>query len=358
MKSRTWLMLVAVIFGSVAAAETATAPASAPEAQEVSDGVWLIPGRMLPNRQPDGNSVIVDVPQGLVVIDTGRHPWHREAIQSLALTQKRDIVAIVNTHWHLDHVSGNPALRAAFPELHVYASDSIDGALSGFLAKSARSAAAYLDDPQVAAEMREDIRGDLATIQHGDALKPDIVIATSGPVSLGGRIFRVNLAQDAATSGDVWLYDEQARVAVLGDLVTLPAPFLDTACPDGWQRALDQVAGTDFELAIPGHGAVMSRGQFLAYRGAFDAFIECSNSTRPQEECSSGWAESVQPLLADDPLERQRARQFARYYVEMLRAHGGRSEHCMSPPDAQIRRAKGSQDAEMDSPGETPPGLP
>lgn len=75
----------------------------------------------------------------------------------------------------------------------------------------------------------------------------------SGTMTLGGRPLRINLARDAATAGDVWLYDEKTRVAVLGDLVTLPAPFLDTACPEGWKVALRQVADTPFEMAIPGH---------------------------------------------------------------------------------------------------------
>jgi len=26
---------------------------------------------------------------------------------------------------------------------------------------------------------------------------------------------------------------------IAGDLVTLPVPFLDTACPNGWRKALD-----------------------------------------------------------------------------------------------------------------------
>lgn len=334
MKHRKWTGLVAAALATVATAGADVVPTSAPTAREVAPRVWMIPGGMRPGRQPDGNSVIFEAPAGLVVVDTGRHAWHRDAILELARTRRQDIVAVVNTHWHLDHVSGNPALRAAYPELAVHASDSIDGALPGFLARSASSAAAYLDDPQVAEEMREDIRGDLATIGNGAALRPDVVIAASGPMSLGGRMLSINLAADAATSGDVWLYDERTRVAALGDLVTLPAPFLDTACPDGWRIALDQVAATDFELAIPGHGPAMNRAQFLIYLEAFGAFIACSNSDRSQDECAGNWAESVQPLLGDDPMERQRARDFAAYYVEMLRAHGGRSEYCESEPDA------------------------
>ncbi len=269
--------MAALGVAAVVLAETSLV--EAPDPQSVASGVWLIPGGIRPNRQPDGNSVVFEAPEGLVVIDTGRHAWHREAILSLARAQRKDVVAIVNTHWHLDHVSGNPDLRAAYPQVRVHASSAIDGALTGFLPASAADSAAYLDDPKIPEETREDIRADLLTIQNGGALKPDVVIAASGTTALGGLALRISLVPDAVTAGDVWIYDSARRVAVLGDLVTLPAPFLDTACPQGWKAALDAVAATPFEVAIPGHGAPMSRAQFLLYQAAFEAFIDCSGST-------------------------------------------------------------------------------
>lgn len=305
---------------------------AAPAPLEVAPGVWLVPGGILPDRQPDGNTVVFAAPDGLVVVDTGRHSRQREAILSLALARQSPIVAIVNTHWHLDHVSGNPGLRAAYPGLRAYASDAIDGALTDFFPASVKESAAYLDDPQIPQATRDDIRGDLLTIRNGTALKPDQVIAASGTMKLGGRALRINLAPNAATAGDVWLYDPHSRVAALGDLVTVPAPFLDTACPDGWKVALSQVAATPFEQAIPGHGNVMTRAQFLLYQGAFDAFIACSNSASSPDDCASAWTDSVSTLLADDPVEKRRARGMAAYYVDMLRANGGRSKYCRSSP--------------------------
>jgi glyoxylase-like metal-dependent hydrolase (beta-lactamase superfamily II) len=319
-------------FGIAAATPAAPAPVAAPEPQEVAPGLWMIPGGIRPNRQPDGNSVIFAAPDGLIVVDTGRHAWHREAILSLAREQKRDIVAIVNTHWHLDHVSGNQDLRAAYPALRVYSSSAIEGALAGFLRSSAADSAAYLDDPKIPEETREDIRADLLTIQNGAALKPDVVISAPGTTTFGGLALRVSLVPDAVTVGDVWLYDPKRRVAVLGDLVTLPAPFLDTACPQGWEAALDEVAATPFETAIPGHGAPMTRAQFLLYQAAFEAFIDCSGSTVAGDDCAARWADSIRPLLGDDPLEHERARGMAAYYVDLLRANGGRSKHCAAAP--------------------------
>jgi glyoxylase-like metal-dependent hydrolase (beta-lactamase superfamily II) len=325
------VIAVATLPGARAAADAMTAPA----AQEVARGVWMIPGGIPPGRQPDGNSVAFETPVGWVVVDTGRHRWHREAIASLAHARAKPIVAIVNTHWHLDHVSGNPELRVAYPGLRVYASDAIDGALGGFLAASARDAAGYLADPQIPESMREDIRADVHTIEQGAALKPDVVIERSGAMTIGGRAFHVHLARQAVTAGDVWLYDEAARLAVLGDLVTLPVPFLDTACPAGWLDALREVVAVPFEVAVPGHGMPMTRAEVDRYRLVLDAFIACARSERPAVDCSALWADGVESLLAGVAAEKLRARRLAEYYVGVLRANGGRSPYCETLPAAQ-----------------------
>ena len=76
-------------------------------------GVTVIAGGFEPGLQPDGNTAVFDTPQGLVVFDTGRHPEHTAKILDLAKSLDRPILAVVNSHWHLDHVSGNAALRAA-----------------------------------------------------------------------------------------------------------------------------------------------------------------------------------------------------------------------------------------------------
>jgi glyoxylase-like metal-dependent hydrolase (beta-lactamase superfamily II) len=325
---------IAIVVMTLSAASmgwAAPSPIPSPIPVEVARGVWIVQGSMIPNREPDGNSVIFEIPQGLLVMDTGRHDWHRQAILTLARNQRKSIVAIVNSHWHLDHVSGNQALRVEFPGLHVYASDAIDRALLGFLASSAKEAAGYLNDSTIPEDMRADIRADLLTIRSGALLRPDVVITTSGAMKIGGHVFNINLAPNAATSGDVWIYDKQSGIAALGDLVTLPAPFLDTACPDGWKAALAQAAATRFQLAIPGHGAPMTREQFSLYRRAFESFIDCSNSSRPTEECGTSWAYAVQPLLPADPSELRRAKGIAAYYVDLLRANGGRSQYCEAP---------------------------
>ena len=300
-----------------------------PQAQRVVPGVWLIPGGILAKRQPDGNTVVFEAPQGLVVMDTGRHPWHRQAILDFAAARHRPVVAIVNSHWHLDHVSGDPALKAAYPAARIYGSRAIDDALTGFLPKSAADAQPYLDSGKLPPETVEDLRADMATIKAGQALRPDVVIEASEVRKLAGRRLQVNLAPHAATAGDVWVYDPKTRVAAVGDLVTLPAPFLDTACAVGWSAALGQVWATPFKTLIPGHGPVMDRAQFAVYRQAFDALVDCAASTAGKTDCAAAWTAAVTPLLGADPVEPKRAQGMTEYYVaDVLRANGGKSPYC------------------------------
>ena len=324
------LAALAMLFALAAAPALAQAPRE--EVAPVAPGVWLIASAFPPHRQPDGTTVIFRAPRGLVVMDTGRHVWRRQTILDFAKAQRRPIVAIVNSHWHLDHVSGDLALKAAYPGAKLYASQAIDEALTGFLAESAASARPYLAPGKLPLETQEDIRGDIATIAEGAALKPDVPITSSGVRSLGGLTMVVQLAPDAATAGDVWIYDPRTKVAAVGDLVTLPAPFLDTACPAGWSAALDQVAATPFATLIPGHGAPMTRAQFDIYRSAFHDVVACAASSRDKADCAAAWTQAVTPLMADDPALARRAQGMTEYYVaDVLRAHGGRSAYCATP---------------------------
>ena len=101
-----------------------------------------------------------------------------------------------------------------------------------------------------------------------------------------------------------------------GDLVTLPVPFLDTACPSGWSAALGRLLAVDFERAIPGHGPVMTRTQLEAYRLAFDGLLACAATTRPVGECADAWIAGLGDLLP--AAEHAFTRQLLDYYVGPL----------------------------------------
>jgi len=283
---------------------------------------WLIFGRVGGAQQPDGNSIVMTGPKGAVVFDTGRHKAQSDAIEQLLRETNKPLVAIVNSHWHLDHVSGNPRLKAVYPGVQVWASNAINEALTGFLKRGADDDRAAIAENKEPAAQLDERRIDLATVEAGDRLKPDHVVTGTRMVTLAGRRFELHLARRAATEGDVWLYDSAHKRAVVGDLVTFPAPFLDTACPKGWKAALADVAATPFTSLIPGHGPVMDRAAFAAWRGAFSAFVDCSEGDAALETCTAGWAAYARTVdLAGAGIDGRDAAAYADYYAGLLRSH-------------------------------------
>jgi glyoxylase-like metal-dependent hydrolase (beta-lactamase superfamily II) len=277
--------------------------------------------------------VIFDAPGGLVVVDTGRHPWHSDAILAYAEQRRRPITAIVNTHWHLDHSSGNRRLTARYPNAPLFTSSAVDRALApeGFLARSLVSARTRAADPTHTGVQREETEKSIATMEAAESLRADVALDSSSRRRIGGRRFDVHVAGGAVTDADVWLYDRRTRVAVIGDLVTMPGPFFETACPNQWRAALDAVWAAPFRIAIPGHGEPMTRDQFGAYRSAFNTFMDCVMTDAEVDACATVWADGVASLTGDNlNLTRQNAFDTAQYYVSFLRRNGGKSRDCLS----------------------------
>lgn len=271
----------------------------------VAPRVMLIPGSFAAGQQPDGNTVVFRGERGLVVVDTGRHASHTRKIVDLAHELKTPVTAVVNTHWHLDHIGGNAMLRREYPRVQIYASGALAEARKGFLANYAKQL-----EEMIAKKPDDTLNTELKLVRNAEALAPDVVIEKSQPMTLAGHRLDVHLERNAVTAGDVWLYEPATRVLVAGDLVTLPAPFLDTACPTRWSKALDGLAAVDFETLIPGHGAPMTRAQFERYRTAFNNLIDCREM---EQTCVELWLRDAKPLLKNEDAERVRG--IVHYYI-------------------------------------------
>jgi glyoxylase-like metal-dependent hydrolase (beta-lactamase superfamily II) len=320
-------MLAPEFLAWIVAAAAATA---APPPQDIAPGVTLIPGAILPERGPDGNTVIFEAPEGLVVVDTGRHAWHSDAILAFAKSRNQPVIAILNTHWHLDHSSGNGRVKTLHRQARMYTTDAIDRVLAegGFLARNFASSRALLDNPKVSDIQKEEVRLFMTTMADSRVLRPDVVIAGSGERALAGRRLDLRVTEGAVTDADIWLFDRASGVAVLGDLVTFPSPFFETACPAAWRKSLDEVWATPFRIAVPGHGALMDRAQFDAYRGAFNRYLDCVEGNAAPAQCAATWTDGVSRFFGADEKARKEALGYAEYYVGLLRGNGGKSADC------------------------------
>lgn len=274
----------------------------------------FVAGSVPADKGPDGNSIFLDAPAGLILVDTGRHPAHSEKLLAYAKERGRPIAAIVNTHWHLDHSTGNYDIRQAYPAAQVYATTAIEGALKGFLGRNREQADKILADPKAPPERKAEILRGRSVIDNPDRLRPTIPVTASGPMRIAGRKLDVHVAPFAATEADLWLYVPDERLAIVGDLVVDIVPFMDTACPDGWKKALADVEATPFVTLIPGHGSPMDRAQFLSWKRAFDGFVDCGRSTRPKVECVAGWKRDAAPFI--DPAHAEYVTEAAAYYID------------------------------------------
>ena len=263
-------------------------------ALHVAPDIDLIPGRFTPGSQPDGNTIVLRGAKGLIVVDTGRHADHTQQIVDYAHAAKLPVVAIINTHWHLDHIGGNALLRREFPGVRVYASGALADARKGFLANYRKQL-----EEMVAKSGEQSFKDEIALIDSGDALMPDVIIDKSGKRDIAGRKLEIGFEKDSVTAGDVWIFDPKTRVLITGDLITLPVPLLDTACPQNWRASLDRLSKLNFDVVIPGHGAPMHRADFETYRAAYTHFVSCTDA---KEKCIDGWLSDAAPLLEkEDP---------------------------------------------------------
>lgn len=292
---------------------------AAPE--RIADGVYLQRGGFEPGRQPDGNSVLLRGNEGWVLIDSGRHAAHTQALLDFA----SPIKAAINTHWHLDHLGGNALLRRAQPGLVVWASPAVDEALKGWLANSREQMQGLVKDERVPESAKAQMRIDLALLDEPRALAPDRHIGGTMTLNLAGRALRVG-RETAVSGGDVWVLDEASGTLALGDLVTLPVPFLDTACADDWPAALQRMEAMPFERVVPGHGPVLSRSELGRYREALSGLLACAATDKPVADCASAWLDTLGSLVVE--ADKPRAIGMLGYYFKQHLRNPQRQRFC------------------------------
>ncbi len=130
-----------------------------------------------------------------------------------------------------------------------------------------------------------------------------------------------------ATSGSTI---PKTKLAIVGDLVVDIVPFMDTACPDGWLKALDEIERTPFMTLIPGHGPVMNRRDFGQWKTAFAEFVDLRPVDRRRDRIASPAGKRVRRGSSTMRIATMSAKPPSYYITTRLR----------SSPDEQQRYCK------------------
>jgi alkyl sulfatase BDS1-like metallo-beta-lactamase superfamily hydrolase len=264
----------------------AVAPASAPAAIELGDGIWLSPGM--------SNAYLVLTDEGRVVVNTGmwfEAPTHRRNFDAVSDAPVRYIVL---TQSHTDHIGGVELFTEPGTQLVAQAANAAcqadDLRIHGFrIRRSLPFFAAVMGRPGF-------VRGDDVEVPRpAKVVHPDVLVDDAFSFTLGGRRFELLSVPGGETTDSlaVWLPDE--RIALVGNtfsalfghfpnLVTMRGDRMRDATR--FVAAVQRVLDLDAETLLLGHhgpvrGAGLVRSELERLRDAVqwvhDATVDAMN---------------------------------------------------------------------------------
>ncbi|MDA8561028.1 MBL fold metallo-hydrolase [Nitrospinae bacterium] len=185
----------------------------------------------------DSNTTFLITRDGVVVVDTRVTP--NEAKQVLAEIRKRTdlpILYTINTHYHGDHTFGNQVFEGKGP---IIAHESVRRNLLG---SSGNDHLEYFKSKNIPG------------IDETVVTLPNLVFKEEIEIFVGGYSLRL-MHVSGHTDGDVFIYIEQLKTLITGDLVSYKKiPSLKDAYVEKWITTMDLLSDFDAEIYIPGHG--------------------------------------------------------------------------------------------------------
>jgi glyoxylase-like metal-dependent hydrolase (beta-lactamase superfamily II) len=246
---------------------------------EVADRCWVARHALV-----DVNVGVVGGGRGLVMVDThASAATARAVLEQVRALGAGEVVAVVNTHAHWDHVLGNGTFRAEYTEVPVLAHEDT--------AKAVRE-----HEEQLLAQA-----GRHTDVTDTGVVVPDQTFSSAKVVDLGDRFVEVVHLGRGHTAGDAVVRVPDADVLYAGDLVeesterdAVPG-FGDDCYPLDWPATLDLLTGMvgQSSVVVPGHGLPVDREFVMDQRAAIGVVAEmvrdlAGQGVRPEDMATAG----------------------------------------------------------------------
>jgi glyoxylase-like metal-dependent hydrolase (beta-lactamase superfamily II) len=271
----------------------------------------------------DSNAGAIETRDGLIVIDAQQNRELGEKFRdALKASFGAPVRAVVNTHFHLDHVAGNVAFAGAPIVAHDKTRQLLESELGPM-----RPGGVEVSDTM--AKIRMFFGGNFEElvpkgerqwfIDRVGGSKP---LAILGPTETFTDRLEFDLAPDtlrleywgpAHCDGDLVIYLKKAGIVFMGDLFFHGRfPWFGDCDLNGWIAALDCVLKMDMKTVIPGHGVpatLKELGQFrdllVAVRDAGDRAIKL------------GWSEdaAARDIVLTDYVKMQRYKEWMPFNI-------------------------------------------
>jgi len=271
----------------------------------------------------DSNAGVIETRDGLIVVDAQQNRELGEKFSdALKASFGAPVRAVVNTHFHLDHVAGNVAFAGAPIVAHDKTRQLLESELGPM-----RPGGVEVSDTM--AKIRMFFGGNFEElvpkgerqwfIDRVGGSKP---LAILGPTETFADRAEFDLAPDtlrleywgpAHCDGDLVIYLKKAGIVFMGDLFFHGRfPWFGDCDLNGWIAALDCVLKMDMKTVIPGHGVpatLKELGQFrdllVAVRDAGDRAVKL------------GWSEdaAARDIVLTDYVKMQRYKEWMPFNI-------------------------------------------
>jgi glyoxylase-like metal-dependent hydrolase (beta-lactamase superfamily II) len=250
---------------------------------EVGDRCWVARHELV-----DVNVGLVAGDLGVVVIDThSSAATARRVLEHVRALGAGEVVAVVNTHAHWDHVLGNGVFAQEYDGLRIVAHEDVAATLRD-----------EADEVLAEAGRHTDVAGTTVVV-------PDHTFSSVKVVDLGDRIVEVVHPGRGHTAGDAVVRIADADVLYAGDLVEESGmPGYGSDCfPLDWPVTLDLVSGMlgVGSVVVPGHGLPVDKDFVTDQRASIGVVAElvrelATSGVRPDDMRGRGeW-----PYAAED----------------------------------------------------------
>ena len=181
-----------------------------------------------------GNVAVLNTQDGTVIVDTMTFQLQGDRIKKVAMELTgKPVIAVINSHYHLDHTHGNPAFD---PGVRVFSTERTLHHLQ-----------------QTDGEHFADAPHTLPNETFSGVLR----------LSFGDKHLQLVSPGLGHTDGDLVVVFEEERVIHMGDLLfNGHYPNIDLEAGGSikaWPATLDRAMELDFDRVIPGHGPVTDR---------------------------------------------------------------------------------------------------
>lgn len=196
-----------------------------PRWQELAPGVYAYEDLHAPDRNGvsvNTVSLIVVTDEGVVVVDgQGDVPKTQRMIDNIRKLTPQPIRYVVVASDHIDHVGGNAAFKAAYPDVVFVSSPVSQRNLSN------------------------------------TANPPTELVTDERTLRLGGTAIRILNLGRAHTGGDLAVYLPGSKVLFLSEIYLRGVfPAMRSAFPTEWLETIEKAQAMDVTWYVPGHGFI------------------------------------------------------------------------------------------------------